>query len=45
MAEEQKKKLYDEEKETLIAFFEVNKELWSSEKKFKGKEKKNAPLE
>ena len=40
MAEEQKKKLCDEEKETLIPFFEVNKELWSLEKNSRGKERK-----
>ena len=35
MADEQKKKLSEEEKNTLIGFYEINKLLWSSDSKFK----------
>ena len=45
MAEEQKIKLSDGEKQILIAFYEVNNPLWSSEAKFKNKEEKNATKE
>ena len=40
MADEQKKKLSEEEKNTLIGFYEINKPLWSSDSKFKDKEEK-----
>ena len=42
MADEQKKKLSEEEKNTLIGFYEINKPLWSSDSKFKDKEEKGA---
>ena len=42
MANEQKKKLSEEEKNTLIGFYEINKPLWSSDSKFKDKEEKSA---
>ena len=42
MADEQKKKLSEEEKNTLIGFYEINKPLWSSDSKFKDKEEKSA---
>ena len=42
MADEQKKKLSEEEKNTLIGFYEINKPLWSSDSKFKDKEQKGA---
>ena len=42
MADEQKKKLPEEEKNTLIGFYEMNKLLWSSDSKFKDKEEKVA---
>ena len=42
MADEQKKKLSEEEKNTWIGFYEVNKLLWSADSKFKDKEKKSA---
>ena len=45
MADEQKIKLSDEEKQILIAFYDVNKALWSSDAKFKNKEEKNAAKE
>ena len=40
MADEQKKKLSEEEKNTLIGFYKINKPLWSSDSKFKDKEEK-----
>ena len=40
MADEQKKKLSEEEENTLIGFYEINKSLWSSDSKFKDKEEK-----
>ena len=42
MVEEQKEKLSEEEKNTLIGFYEVHKLLWSSDSKFKDKEEKSA---
>ena len=42
MANEQKKKQSEEEKNTLIGFYEINKPLWSSDSKFKYKEEKGA---
>ena len=42
MADEQKKKLTEEEKNTFIGFCEINKPLWSSDSKFKDKEEKGA---
>ena len=42
MADEQKKKLSEKEKNTFIGFYEVNKLLWSSDSKFKDKEEKSA---
>ena len=42
MADEQKKKLSEEEKNTLIGFYEINKLLLSSDSKFKDKEEKVA---
>ena len=42
MADEQKKKLSEEEKNTLIEFYEINKLLLSSDSKFKDKEEKVA---
>ena len=42
MADEQKKKLSEKEKNTLTGFYEINKPLWSSHCKFKDKEKKGA---
>ena len=41
MAEEQKKKLFAEKKNTLIVFYEINKPLWWSDSKFKDKEEKD----
>ena len=38
MTDEQKKKLSEEEKNTLIEFYEINKPFWSSDSKFKDKE-------
>ena len=35
MADEQKKKLSEEEKNTLIGFYEINKLIWSSDSKYK----------
>ena len=42
MANEQKKKLSEEEKNTLNEFYQINKPLWSSDSKFKDKEDKGA---
>ena len=42
MADEQKKKLSEEEENTLIGFYEINKPFWSSDSKFKDKEEKGA---
>ena len=42
MTDEQKKKLSEEEKNTLIGFYKINKLLWSSDSKFKDKEEKGA---
>ena len=42
MADEQKKKLSEEEKNTLIGFYEISKPLWSSDSKSKDKEEKGA---
>ena len=42
MADEQKNKLSEEEKNTLIGFYEINKPVWSSDSKFKYKEEKCA---
>ena len=42
MADEQKKKLPEEETNILIWFYEINKPLWSSDYKFKDKEEKGA---
>ena len=43
MADKQKKKLSEEEKNTLIWFYEINKPLWRSDSKFKDKEEKGVP--
>ena len=42
MADEQKKKLSEEGKNTLIGFYKINKLLWSTASKFKDKEEKSA---
>ena len=40
MADKQSKKLSEEEKNTLIEFYEINKPFWSCDSKFKDKEEK-----
>ena len=40
MADEQKKKLSEEEKNTLIGFYEINKPLWSSDSTLKIKKRR-----
>ena len=42
VTDEQKKKLSEEEKNTLIGFYEINKPFWSSDSKFKDKEENGA---
>ena len=42
MADEQKTKLSEEEKNTLIGFYEIKRPLWSYDCKFKDKEEKGA---